>query len=152
MASYRSEHGPVKDACLHSNLQSQDCTKKGRGGGGGGLPGWLQLQLQIRTDFADMMMMMINDFVMYAFVEISHRNRLMASTTEFLKIKFRNLTLRRLMSYIYIYIHTHTHTHIYIYIYIYMEHPFLMLLDHTRRSPAEIVGSNPTGGMDICLL
>jgi len=43
--------------------------------------------------------------------------------------------------------------------YIYMEHPFLMFLDHTQRrstacgrSPAEIVGSNPTGGMDICLL
>ena len=40
-----------------------------------------------------------------------------------------------------------------------MEHPFLMFLDHTLsrraacgRSPAEIVGSNPTGGMDICLL
>ena len=37
-----------------------------------------------------------------------------------------------------------------------------MFLDHTQRrgtvgtatgrSPAEIVGSNPTGGMDICLL
>jgi hypothetical protein len=81
MASYMSEHGPVKDACLHSNLQSQDCTQKGRGGGAG----WLQLPLQIRTDFADMMI--INDFVMYAFVEISHRNRFMASTTEFLKIK-----------------------------------------------------------------
>ena len=61
------------------------------------------------------------------------------------------LTLRRLMSYIYIYI------------YIYMEHLFLMFLDHTQRRttvgrtplgrwPAEIVGSNPTGGMDICLL
>ena len=41
--------------------------------------------------------------------------------------------------------------------YIYMEHPFLMFLDHTQRrttgrSPAEIVGSNPTRGMDICLL
>ena len=39
-----------------------------------------------------------------------------------------------------------------------MEHPFLMFLDHTQRrttvgrSPAEIVVSNPTGGMDICLL
>ena len=45
-----------------------------------------------------------------------------------------------------------------------MEHLFLMFLDHTQRrttvgrtpldscSPAEIVGSNPTGGMDICLL
>ena len=45
-----------------------------------------------------------------------------------------------------------------------MEHPFLMFLDHTQqrstvsagerqgRSPAEILGSNPTGGMDICLL
>ena len=38
-----------------------------------------------------------------------------------------------------------------------MEHPFLMFLDHTQRRstvgrPAEIVGSNPTGGMDICLL
>ena len=45
-----------------------------------------------------------------------------------------------------------------------MEHPFLMFLDHTQRrstqdlsrravcgrSPAEIVGSNPTGGMDVC--
>ena len=56
----------------------------------------------------------------------------------------------------------------YIYIYIYMEHLFLMFLDHTQRrttvgrtpleraaagrSPAEMVGSNPTGGMDICLL
>ena len=65
--------------------------------------------------------------------------------------------------------------------YMYMEHPFLMFLDHTQRrstvgrtpldewstrrrdlylathdthnrSPAEILGSNPTGGMDICLL
>jgi hypothetical protein len=34
-----------------------------------------------------------------------------------------------------------------------------MFLDHTQRrskvcgrSPAEILGSNPTGGMDICLL
>ena len=63
--------------------------------------------------------------------------------------------------------------------YIYMEHPFLMFLDHTQRrstvgrtpldewsarrrdlsagerqgrSPAEVLGSNPTGGMDICLL
>ena len=58
------------------------------------------------------------------------------------------LTLRLIMSYIYIYI------------YIYMERPFLMFLDHTQRrrradcgrSPAEILGSNPTGGMDICLL
>ena len=39
-----------------------------------------------------------------------------------------------------------------------MEHLFLMFLDHTQRpeawgrSPAEILGSNPTGGMDICLL
>ena len=40
-----------------------------------------------------------------------------------------------------------------------MEHPFFMFLDHTQRrstvcgrSPAEILGSNPTGGMDICLL
>ena len=38
-----------------------------------------------------------------------------------------------------------------------MERLFLMFLDHTQRSttgrsPAEIVGSNPTGGMDICLL
>ena len=37
-----------------------------------------------------------------------------------------------------------------------MERLFLMSLDHTNndagRSPAEIVGSNPTGGMDICLL
>ena len=47
-----------------------------------------------------------------------------------------------------------------------MEHLFLVFLDHTQRrttvgrtpldecgrSPAEIVGSNPTGGMDICLL
>ena len=58
--------------------------------------------------------------------------------------------------------------------YIYMEQPFLMFLDNTQRrstvgrtpldewsalrraatgrSPAEILGSNPTGGMDICLL
>jgi len=57
------------------------------------------------------------------------------------------------MSYIYIYTHTyiyiHTHTHTY------MEYLFFMFLDHTRstgRSPAEIVGSNSTGGMDICLL
>jgi len=34
------------------------------------------------------------------------------------------------------------------YIYIYMEHPG----ERPCRSPAEIVGSNPTGGMDICLL
>ena len=52
----------------------------------------------------------------------------------------------------------------YIYMYMYMERLFLMFLDHTQRrstvgrtvgcgrSPAEIVGSNPTGGMDICLL
>ena len=36
-----------------------------------------------------------------------------------------------------------------------MEHPFLMFLDHTQRpcrSPAEILGSNPTGGMDVFLL
>ena len=53
-----------------------------------------------------------------------------------------------------------------------MEHLFFMFLDHTQRhstvgrtplddlsrrtaagrSPAEIVGSNPTGGMGICLL
>ena len=48
-------------------------------------------------------------------------------------------------------------------IHIYMERIFLMFLDHTQRRttvgrtpldewPAEIVGSNPTGGMDICLL
>ena len=50
--------------------------------------------------------------------------------------------------------------------YIYTQHLFLMFLDHTQRrttvdlsrraaagrSPAEIVGSNPTGDMDICLL
>jgi len=39
------------------------------------------------------------------------------------RIRVKSLTLRLLVSYIYIYI-----------------------------SPAEIVGSNPTGGMDICLL
>ena len=51
-----------------------------------------------------------------------------------------SLTLRLLMSYIYIYI------------YIYMERILLMFLDHTQRrstacgrSPAEILGSNPTG-------
>jgi hypothetical protein len=46
-----------------------------------------------------------------------------------------------------------------------MEHLFLMFLDHTQqrgtvgrtplaagRSPTEIVGLNPTRGMDICLL
>ena len=32
MASYRLGHGPVKDVCLHSNLQSQDRTQKGPGG------------------------------------------------------------------------------------------------------------------------
>ena len=42
---------------------------------------------------------------------------------------FRDLTLRRLMSYIYIYI------------YIYMEHPFLMFLDHTQR--LSTVGRTP---------
>ena len=57
------------------------------------------------------------------------------------RIRVKSLTLRLLMSYIYIY----------------MEHLFLMFLDHTQRrtagrSPAEILGSNPTGGMDICLL
>ena len=55
------------------------------------------------------------------------------------------LTLRRQMSHIYIYI----------YIYIYMEHPFLMFLDHTQRRSTvgrTPLGSNPTGGMDICLL
>ena len=31
MASYRLEHGPVKDACLHSNFQSQHRTQKGWG-------------------------------------------------------------------------------------------------------------------------
>ena len=70
------------------------------------------------------------------------------------RIRVKPLTLRLLMSYIY------------------MERLFLMFLDHTQRrstvgrnplddfsrwaaagrSPAEIVGSNPTGGMDICLL
>ena len=56
------------------------------------------------------------------------------------RIRVKSLSIRLLMSYIYIY----------------MEHLFLMFLDHTQRrsgrSPAEIVGSNPTGGMDICLL
>ena len=59
------------------------------------------------------------------------------------RIRVKSLTLRLIMSYICIY----------------MEHLFLMFLDHTqrrstacRRSPAEIVGSNPTGGMDIFLL
>ena len=51
--------------------------------------------------------------------------------------KDRYLTLRRLMSYIY-------------------GAPILdVSRSHTTtqvRSPAEIVGSNPTGGMDICLL
>ena len=70
------------------------------------------------------------------------------------------------MSYIYIYIYVYVCVCvcIYIYIYIYMERLFLIFLDHTQRrttvgrtpldllSPAEIVGSNPTGGMDICLL
>ena len=42
------------------------------------------------------------------------------------RIRVKSLTLRQLMSYIY---------------------------DISKgRSPAEIVGSNPTGGMDICLL
>ena len=41
------------------------------------------------------------------------------------RIKVKSLTLRLLMSYIY---------------------------GATGRSPAEILGSNPTGGMDICLL
>jgi len=51
-----------------------------------------------------------------------------------------SLTLRLLMSYIYIYIYVRSKL-------------FLMFLDHTQdRSPAEIVGSNPTGGMDICLV
>ena len=50
------------------------------------------------------------------------------------------LTLRLLMSYIYICI--------YINIYREREHLFLAC----GRSPAEIVGSNPTGDMDICLL
>jgi hypothetical protein len=77
------------------------------------------------------------------------------------RIRVKSLTLRLLMSYIY------------------MERLFLMFLDHTQRrttvsrtpldewsarrrdlsrraaasrSPAEIVGSNRTGGMDICLL
>jgi hypothetical protein len=54
-----------------------------------------------------------------------------------------SLTLRRLMSYIYIYI----------YIYIYGAPILDVSRSHTTasgRSPAEIVGSNPTGGMDIC--
>ena len=73
--------------------------------------------------------------------------RIHCSAKNFLTVR-HILTLRLLMSYIYIYI----------YIYIYMEHLFLMFLDHTQRRttvgrpPAEIVGSNPTGGMDICLL
>jgi len=46
-----------------------------------------------------------------------------------------DLTLRRLMSYIYIFIY------IYIYIYIYMDHPFLMILDHTQRRST--VGRTP---------
>ena len=45
--------------------------------------------------------------------------------------KLKLLNLRLLMSYIYIYI----------YIYIYMEHPFLMLLDHTQRRTT--VGRTP---------
>ena len=38
-----------------------------------------------------------------------------------------------------------------IYIYIWSTHD-LSRRAATGRSPAEIVGSNPTGGMDICLL
>jgi hypothetical protein len=68
MASYRSEHGPVKDARLHSTLQSQDRTQKGREGRGGGAGG-LKLPPQIGTDFVNVII--INVFVMYAFVEIS---------------------------------------------------------------------------------
>jgi len=48
--------------------------------------------------------------------------------------RINGLTLRLLMSYIY-------------------GAPILdVSISHTGRSPAEIVGSNPTGGMDICLL
>ena len=47
------------------------------------------------------------------------------------RISVKLLTFRRLMSYIYIYI----------YIYIYMEHPFLMVLDHTQRRST--VGRTP---------
>jgi len=39
----------------------------------------------------------------------------------------------------------------YIYIYIYITQD-LSRLAAWGRSPAEILGSNPTGGMDICLL
>jgi len=42
------------------------------------------------------------------------------------RIRVKSLPLRLLLSYIYV--------------------------AHTGRSPAEIVGLNPTGGMDICLL
>ena len=50
------------------------------------------------------------------------------------RIRVKSLTLRLLMSYIYIYIYD------------------LSRRAACGRSPAEIVGSNPTGGMDICLL
>ena len=46
---------------------------------------------------------------------------LWAGNSSTIVIANKDLTLRRLMSYIYIYI------------YIYMEHPFLMFLDHTQR-------------------
>jgi len=42
-------------------------------------------------------------------------------------------------------------SYIYIYIYVY-DISRLRVNTAAGRSPAEIVGSNPTGGMDICLL
>ena len=86
------------------------------------------------------------------------------------RIKVKSLTLRLLMSYIYIYIYME---HPFL---LFLDHtqrrttvgrtPLnewsarrrdLYLTTHDTlsacgRSPAEIVGSNPTGGMDICLL
>ena len=64
------------------------------------------------------------------------------------RIRVKSLTLRLLMSYIYIYgapildvSRSHTTT----------QHD-LSRWAACGRSPAEIVGSNPSGGMDICLL
>ena len=55
------------------------------------------------------------------------------------RIRVKSLTLRLLMSYIYgapTLDVSRSHT----------------TMQHIGRSPAEILGSNPTGGMDICLL
>jgi hypothetical protein len=76
-----------------------------------------------------------------------------------IRIRVKSLTLRWLMSYIYIYI----------YIYIWTTYSWCLYIRHNDaaqsvgllwtsdqlvagRSPTEILGSNPTGGMDICLL